>query len=140
MQSEKVIDRLSNPPIIKNKKPIDLGDMPEDMDLELVKVAIFEIVESVLASYEDDDIHKTSVRHNIANAVWKKIVNEGFSERLIPHAHEMGTDELAILEMQELDELEKLKEDNSGGSSNNDKDEWIWIRMFDMGFRDGKNN
>ena len=35
----------------------------------------------------------------------------------------MGTDELAILEMQELDELEKLKEDNSGGSSSNDKDE-----------------
>jgi len=101
MQSEKVIDRLSNPPVIKNKKPIDLGDMPEDMDLELVKVAIFEIVESVLASFEDDDIHKTSVRHNIANSVWKKIVNEGFSESLIPHAHE--------------------KEDNSGGSSSNNK-------------------
>ena len=122
MQNEKVIDRLSNPPVIKNKKPIDLGDMPEDMDLELVKVAIFGIVESVLASYEDDDIHKTSVRHNIANAVWKKIVNEGFSERLIPNAHEMGTDELALLEMQELDELEKLKEEKVGRSSDNDKD------------------
>tara|TARA_R100000458_G_C8199631_1_gene190585 strand:- start:282 stop:665 length:384 start_codon:yes stop_codon:yes gene_type:complete len=126
MQSEEVIARLENPPVIKNKKPIDLGDMPEDMDLELVKVAIFEIVESVLESFEDDDIHKTSVRHNIANAVWKKIVNEGFSERLIPSAHEMGTDELAILEMQELDELEKIVEEDTNvsirGSSNNDKD------------------
>ena len=90
MQNEKVIDRLSNPPVIKNKKPIDLGDMPEDMDLELVKVAIFEIVESVLASFEDDDIHKTSVRHNIANSVWKKIVNEGFTERLMPIAEDLG--------------------------------------------------
>ena len=126
MQSEEVIARLENPPVIKNKKPIDLGDMPEDMDLELVKVAIFEIVESVLESFEDDDIHKTSVRHNIANAVWKKIVNEGFSERLIPSAHEMGTDELAILEMQELDELEKIVEEDTNvsirGSSNNNKD------------------
>ena len=116
MQNEKVIDRLSNPPVIENKKPIDLGDMPEDMDLELVKVAIFGIVESVLISYQDNDIHKNTVRHNIANEIWKMVVNEGFSERLIPHAHEMGTDELALLEN------EKLKEEEVGRSSDNDKD------------------
>ena len=117
MQNEKVIDRLLNPPVIKNKKPIDLGDMPEDMDLELVKVAIFGIVESVLISYQDKDIHKNTVRHNIANEIWKLVINEGFSERLIPHAHEMGTDELALLEN------EKLKEESNGGSGSNNKDE-----------------
>ena len=63
MQLEKkVIDRLDNPPIIKNKKPIDLGDMPEDMDLALAKVTIFEIVEEVsevLASVKKKDTGTT---------------------------------------------------------------------------------
>ena len=131
---KKVVDRLDNPPIIKNKKPIDLGDMPEDMDLELVKVAIFGIVESVLISYQDDDIHKNTVRHNIANEIWKMVVNEGFSERIMPHAHEMGTDELAILEAdREVSqkirdansggdfEIVEIKEENSGRSDSNDK-------------------
>jgi hypothetical protein len=83
MQNEETIDRLNNPPFIKNNKPIDLSDMPEDMDLELVKVAIFGIVESVLISYQDKDIHKNTVRHNIANEIWKLIVNEGFSKDIL---------------------------------------------------------
>ena len=37
MQDESVLDRLNNPPVTDGrKKPIDLGDMPEDMDLELL--------------------------------------------------------------------------------------------------------
>ena len=77
MQSKEVLNRLDNPPIIDGRdKPIDLGDMPEDMDTELIKVAINGIVEAVLISYQDDDIHKKSVRHNIANSIFKAIINE----------------------------------------------------------------
>ena len=83
MQSKDVIDRLNDPPIVDGRnKPIDLGDMPEDMDTELVKVAIHGIVEAVLISFQDDDIHKKSVRHNIANAVYKEIINEEFGLKL----------------------------------------------------------
>ena len=96
---KKVIDRLDNPPIIENKKPIDLGDMPEDMDTELIKVAIDGIVEAVLISYQDDDIHKKSVRHNIANSIFKAIINEGFSYSIVN------------------------KEENSGRNDSNDKSE-----------------
>ena len=79
MQSKEVLNRLDNPPIIDGRdKPIDLGDMPEDMNTELIKVAINGIVEAVLISYQDDDIHKKSVRHNIANSIFKAIINEGF--------------------------------------------------------------
>ena len=83
MQNKEVMDRLNNPPEVDGrKKPIDLGDMPNDMDEELVKVAIHGIVESVLTSYQDRDIHKKSVRHNIANEVFKLIVNEQFGLKL----------------------------------------------------------
>jgi hypothetical protein len=115
MQNEKVIDRLSNPPVIENKKPIDLGDMPEDMDLELVKVAIFGIVESVLISYQDNDIHKNTVRHNIANEIWKMVVNEGFSKDLLksePTTADKHNDKW----------LKELKEEKVGRSSDNNKD------------------
>mgnify|MGYP003309930348 CR=1 FL=1 len=83
MQSKEVMDRLNNPPVIDGRdKPIDLNDMPNDMDEELVKVAIHGIVESVLTSYQDKDIHKKSVRHNIANEVFKLIINEQFGLKL----------------------------------------------------------
>ena len=82
-EGETVLDRLNNPPVIENKKPIDLGDMPEDMDLALTKAAIFEIVELVLQKYEDDDIHKKSVRHNVANSIFNAIINEGFVYKII---------------------------------------------------------
>ena len=83
MQSKEVLNRLDNPPIIDERdKPIDLGDMPDDMDTELVKIAIYGIVEAVLISYQDDDIHKKSIRHNIANAIFKEIVNEQFGLKL----------------------------------------------------------
>ena len=122
MQNEEVIDRLSNPPVIKNKKPIDLGDMPEDMDLELVKVAIFGIVESVLISYQDKDIHKNTVRHNIANEIWKLVVNEGFSEDLLK-GEPTTADEHNDKWLKELKRNEKIiKGGNGGGSSNNNKD------------------
>ena len=49
MQSKETLKRLTNPPIKDGrKKPIDLGDMPEDMDLELAKVAMYSIIEEVL--------------------------------------------------------------------------------------------
>ena len=83
MQSKEVLNRLENPTVIDGRdKPIDLGDMPDDMDTELVKVAIHGIVKAVLISYQDKDIHKTSVRHNIANAIFKEIVNEQFGLKL----------------------------------------------------------
>jgi hypothetical protein len=78
MHEEKVIDRLENPPVIKNTKQIDLGDMPEDMDLALAKVAIFEIVEETLSKFHDSNLESKAARHNIANEIFKHIVNEGF--------------------------------------------------------------
>jgi hypothetical protein len=84
MQSESVLDRLNNPPVIDGrKKPIDLGDMPEDMDLELAKVAIYEILEEVLSKYPDANLDSKSSRHNIAGEIFKKITNEGFVYRVI---------------------------------------------------------
>ena len=78
MHKEKVIDRLDNPPVIQNTKQIDLGDMPEDMDVELAKVAIFEIVEETLSKFHDSNLESKAARHNIANEIFKHIVNEGF--------------------------------------------------------------
>ena len=78
MHEEKVIDRLNNPPVIKNTKQIDLGDMPEDMDVELAKVAIFEIVEETLSKFHDSNLESKAARHNIANEIFKHIINEGF--------------------------------------------------------------
>ena len=57
MQSEEVLNRLDNPPVIDGRdKPIDLSDMPEDMDSELAKVAIFEIVEESLSNFKDSNL------------------------------------------------------------------------------------
>ena len=78
MHEEKVIDRLDNPPVIQNTKQIDLGDMPEDMDVELAKVAIFEIVEETLSKFHDSNLESKAARHNIANEIFKHIINEGF--------------------------------------------------------------
>ena len=83
MHEEKVIDRLENPPVIKNTKQIDLGDMPEDMDLALAKVAIFEIVEETLSKFQDSNLESKAARHNIANEIFKHIVNEGFVYKVI---------------------------------------------------------
>ena len=84
MQDESVLDRLNNPPVIDGrKKPIDLGDMPEDMDLELAKVAIHEILEEVLSKYPDANLESKSSRYNIANEIFRKITNEGFIYRII---------------------------------------------------------
>ena len=83
MHEEKVIDRLENPPVIKNTKQIDLGDMPEDMDAELGKAAIFEIVEETLSKFHDTNLESKAARHNIANEIFKHIVNEGFVYKVI---------------------------------------------------------
>ena len=79
MQSKETLNRLDNPPVTDGrKKPIDLGDMPEDMDLELTKVALYDIIESVLEKYKDGNLEAKSLRHNIASEVFKKIVSEGW--------------------------------------------------------------
>ena len=81
---ESIKEMYKDTPVIDGRdKPIDLGDMPEDMNIELTKVAIFEIVELVLQKYEDDDIHKKSVRHNVANSIFNAIINEGFVYKII---------------------------------------------------------
>ena len=57
MQSKETLKRLTNPPIKDGrKKPIDLGDMPEDMDLELTKVALYDIIEEILEKYKDGNL------------------------------------------------------------------------------------
>ena len=79
MQSKETLKRLTNPPIKDGrKKPIDLGDMPEDMDLELTKVALYDIIEEILEKYKDGNLETKSLRHNIASEVFKKIVEEGW--------------------------------------------------------------
>ena len=79
MQSEETLDRLNSPPITDGRKlPIDIGDMPEDMDLELTKVALYEIIEKVLEKYKDGNLEAKSLRHNVASDVFKKIVEEGW--------------------------------------------------------------
>jgi hypothetical protein len=83
MQNEETIDRLNNPPIIENKKPIDLGDMPDDMDLELAKVAIYDIIEEVCEEYKEGDLRSKTFRYNLGVAIFRKIVNEGFIYRVI---------------------------------------------------------
>ena len=83
MHKEKAIERLNNPPIIYNTKQIDLGDMPEDMDIELAKTAIFEIVEETLSKFHDSNLESKAARHNIANEIFKHIVNEGFVYKVI---------------------------------------------------------
>ena len=84
MQSEEVLNRLDNPPVIDGRdKPIDLSDMPEDMDSELAKVAIFEIVEESLSNFKDSNLESKSARTNIANQIFKSIINEGFIYRVV---------------------------------------------------------
>ena len=84
MQSEEVLNRLENPPIIDGRnKPIDLRDMPEDMDLELAKVAIFDIVEESLSNFKNSNLESKSARTNIANQIFKSIINEGFIYRVV---------------------------------------------------------
>ena len=78
MREEKAIERLNNPPVIQNTKQIDLRDMPEDMDAELGKAAIFEIVEEALSKFHDSNLESKAARHNIANEIFKHIINEGF--------------------------------------------------------------
>ena len=83
MQSKEVMSRLNNPPVTDGRnKPIDLGDMPEDMDIELIKAAVYGMVESVLISYQEQDIRKKSVRHNIGKQIFKLFINEQFGLRL----------------------------------------------------------
>lgn len=83
MQNKEVIDRLNNPPVTDGrKKPIDLSDMPEDMDIELIKAAVYGMVESVLLSYQNQDIRKKSVRHNIGKQIFRLFINEQFGLRL----------------------------------------------------------
>ena len=74
MQDESVLDRLNNPPVIDGrKKPIDLGDMPEDMDLELAKVAIHEILEV------NNDMRQLIYDGASQNEIKKLAINNGMS-------------------------------------------------------------
>ena len=83
MQNKEVMDRLNNPPTTDGrKKPIDLADMPQDMDIELIKAAVYGMVEAVLISYQDQDIRKKSVRHNIGKQIFRLFINEQFGLRL----------------------------------------------------------
>ena len=84
MQSKKTTDRLTNPPIIDGRnKPIDLGDMPEDMDLELAKTAIYDIIEEVCEKYKEGDLRSKTFRHNLGIAIFRMIKNEGFIYKVI---------------------------------------------------------
>tara|TARA_R110002020_G_scaffold166815_2_gene354953 strand:- start:846 stop:1178 length:333 start_codon:yes stop_codon:yes gene_type:complete len=83
MQNKEVMNRLNNPPVTDGrKKPIDLNDMPEDMDIELIKAAVYGMVEAVLISYKDQDISKKAVRHNIGKQIFRLFINEQFGLRL----------------------------------------------------------
>lgn len=106
MQSKETIDRLNNPPIIKNKKPIDLGDMPEDMDLELAKVAIYDIIEEVCEKYKEGDLRSKTFRYYLGVAIFRKIMNEGFIYRVIDRGDEL--------------------EENNERSNSDNKSDWIW--------------
>ena len=108
MHEEKVIDRLENPPVIKNTKQIDLGDMPEDMDAELGKAAIFEIVEETLSKFHDTNLESKAARHNIANEIFKHIVNEGFVYKVIDKEFGGDTGVDADYEQALADETSKL--------------------------------
>jgi len=103
MQSKETIDRLTNPPIIDGRnKPIDLGDMPEDMDVELAKAAIYDIVEEICAEYQYGDLKSKTFRYNLGVAIFRKIKNEGFVYRLIDKEKEikdtMQEDEKLVFE------------------------------------------
>lgn len=105
MQSKETIDRLTNPPIIDGRnKPIDLGDMPEDMDVELAKAAIYDIVEEICAKYQDGDLKSKTFRYNLGVAIFHKIKNEGFVYRVIDKEKEikdtMQEDEKLVFEEQ----------------------------------------
>jgi len=103
MQSKETINRLTNPPIIDGRnKPIDLGDMPEDMDVELAKAAIYDIVEEICAEYQYGDLKSKTFRYNLGVAIFRKIKNEGFVYRLIDKEKEikdtMQEDEKLVFE------------------------------------------
>ena len=110
MHEEKVIDRLDNPPVIQNTKQIDLGDMPEDMDVELAKVAIFEIVEETLSKFHDSNLESKAARHNIANEIFKHIVNEGFIYKVTDKESSVDANyEQAMADMEAQDMITELK-------------------------------
>jgi hypothetical protein len=103
MQSKETIDRLTNPPIIDGRnKPIDLGDMPEDMDVELAKAAIYDIVEEICAKYQYGDLKSKTCRYNLGVAIFRKIKDEGFLYRVIDKEKEikdtMQEDEKLVFE------------------------------------------
>ena len=110
MHKEKVIDRLDNPPVIQNTKQIDLGDMPEDMDVELAKVAIFEIVEETLSKFHDSNLESKAARHNIANEIFKHIINEGFVYKVTDKESSVDANyEQAMADMEAQDMITELK-------------------------------
>ena len=110
MHEEKVIDRLDNPPVIQNTKQIDLGDMPEDMDVELAKVAIFEIVEETLSKFHDSNLESKAARHNIANEIFKHIINEGFVYKVTDKESSVDANyEQAMADMEAQDMITELK-------------------------------
>ena len=110
MHEEKVIDRLDNPPVIQNTKQIDLGDMPEDMDVELAKVAIFEIVEETLSKFHDSNLESKAARHNIANEIFKHIINEGFVYKVTDKESSVEANyEQAMADMEAQDMITELK-------------------------------
>tara|TARA_R100000501_G_C2511652_1_gene42955 strand:- start:11 stop:445 length:435 start_codon:yes stop_codon:yes gene_type:complete len=74
-----LFDDIENIPTVDSrKKPIDLNDMPEDMNTEIVKIALLEIIEAVLEKYKDGNLEAKSLRHNIASEVFKRIVDDGW--------------------------------------------------------------
>ena len=84
MQSKETLNRLENPPVIDGrKKPIDLRDMPEDMDVELAKAAIYDIVEEICEKYKEGDLRSKTFRHNLGVAIFHRIKNEGFIYKII---------------------------------------------------------
>ena len=110
MHKEKVIDRLDNPPVIQNTKQIDLGDMPEDMDVELAIVAIFEIVEETLSKFHDSNLESKAARHNIANEIFKHIINEGFVYKVTDKESSVDANyEQAMADMEAQDMITELK-------------------------------
>ena len=60
MQSKKALDRLDNPPRYG----------------EIKKISLIDIIENALKKFEDANMNSESARHNIANEVYKGIVND----------------------------------------------------------------
>ncbi len=74
MQSKEILDRLDNPPIIDGrKKPIDLGDMEDDMNREMARAAIYDIVEETLKKYDDGNLKSKAFRHEMSKMLFRKI-------------------------------------------------------------------